>query len=49
MTDYEYHKLRAWLSVLKDVVREYKGRTLDNIIDNVQARVDHEKKRREKQ
>lgn len=47
MTDYEYHKLRAWLSVLKDVVKEYRTRTIENVIDNVEARVKYEEKRRE--
>lgn len=32
-------KLLEWLTVLKDVQTEYSGRTLDNIIDNVEARV----------
>lgn len=39
MTDNDYYKLRAWLSVLRDVATEYSGRTLDNIIQNVEARV----------
>lgn len=35
----ETMKLRLQLSVLKDVVKEYKGRTIDNIITNLEARV----------
>ena len=35
----ETMKLRLQLSVLKDVVKEYKGRTIDNIITNLEERV----------
>ena len=37
--NYELNKLKAWLAVLRDVAEEYSGRTLDNIIDNIEARV----------
>lgn len=46
MMDYEYLKLRAWLAVLKDVAKEYSGRTIDNVIQNVEDRVKYEEKRR---
>ena len=32
-------RLRAQLSVLKDVAREYPGRTIENIITNLEARI----------
>jgi hypothetical protein len=31
-------KLRAQLAVLRDLVNEYRGRTIDNIIDNLEQR-----------
>ena len=37
--DYETNRLRAQLSVLKDVMEEYSGRTIDNIIVNVESRI----------
>ena len=37
--DYELHKLRAQLSVLNDVIEEYSGRTIDNIVQNIEARI----------
>ena len=45
--NYEYLKLKAWLSVLKDVQKEYSGRTLDNIISNVEDRVEDAERRRD--
>ena len=39
MTDYELNKLRAQLAILKDVMEEYSGRTIDNIIANIEARI----------
>ena len=35
----EEFRLRAQLSVLKDVAEEYRGRTIDNIITNIEARL----------
>lgn len=32
-------RLRAQLSVLRDVAREYNGRTINNIIANLEARI----------
>ena len=37
--DYELNKLRAQLSILKDVMEEYGGRTIDNIVANIEARI----------
>ena len=37
--DYELLKLRAQLSVLNDVMEEYSGRTIDNIVSNLEARI----------
>ena len=38
---YNELRIRAQLSVLRDVQKEYTGRTIDNIIDNLQARLDY--------
>lgn len=32
-------RLRAQLSVLKDVAKEYNGRTINNVIANLEARI----------
>lgn len=37
--DYEYHKLRAQLSVLKDVAKEYPTCSIGNIIQQIEARI----------
>lgn len=37
--DYEYHKLRAQLSVLKDVIEVYPTCSIDNIIAQISARI----------
>lgn len=39
MTDYEINRLRAQLAILKDVMAEYSGRTIDNIIVNLESRI----------
>lgn len=39
-TIYNELRIRAQLSVLRDVQKECTGRTIDNIIDNLQARLD---------
>ena len=39
-TIYNELRIRAQLSVLRDVQKEYTGRTIDNIIDNLQSRLD---------
>ena len=48
MKDFELMKLRAQRSILMDVAREYPGRTIENIIQNMDARIkNHEKQRKE--
>ena len=37
--NYDTLKLRAQASVLKDVAREYPGRTIENVISNIEARI----------
>ena len=39
MDNYELIKLKAQRAVLNDLMREYSGRTLDNIITNLDARI----------
>lgn len=39
--------MRCWLSVLKEVRKEYSGRTIDNIIQNIEARINFLDKERE--
>ncbi len=43
--NYQLHKLKAWLAVLKDVAEEYSGRTIDNVIQNIQDRVEYAERR----
>lgn len=38
-------KLKRWLTTLEEVAEEYSGRTLDNIIDNIKARISVYEKR----
>lgn len=38
-TNYDTLKLRAQVAVLKDVAKEYSGRTIENIIANIEARI----------
>ena len=40
-------RLRVWLSILKEVRKEYAGRTIDNIIQNIDARIKYLDKDRE--
>lgn len=35
----ELFKLKAQVAVLKDVMKEYSGRTIDNIVANIEARI----------
>lgn len=35
----ELFKLRAQVAVLKDVAKDYGGRTIENIIVNIEARI----------
>ena len=37
--DYELHKLKAQVSVLKDVEKEYPTATISNAISQIQARI----------
>ena len=39
MNDYHLTKLRAQRAILEEVAREYSGRTLENIIDNLTQRI----------
>ena len=45
MVTSEYDKLKRWLTNLEEVAEEYSGRTLDNIIDNIKARISVYEKR----
>lgn len=44
MIDYKYHRLRAQLSVLKDVENEYPTCSISNIIRQIQSRIDNYEK-----
>lgn len=35
----ELFKLKAQVAVLKDVMKEYSGRTIENVISNIEARI----------
>ena len=37
--NYELLKLKAQLTILCDVMEEYSGRTIDNIVQNIGARI----------
>ena len=39
MTVFEYNQLKSQLACLLTVQKVYPGRTIDNIIDNIQARI----------
>jgi hypothetical protein len=39
MNDYTLTKLRAQRAILQEVAKEYSGRTLENIIDNLTQRI----------
>lgn len=39
MNDYATLKLKAQASVLRDLMKEYSGRTLDNILANIESRI----------
>lgn len=42
MTDNEkHHHLIIWLDLLQTLLPEYKGRTIDNIIDNIKQRINY--------
>lgn len=39
MTQAEYIRLKAQVAVLKEVAEEYSGKTIDNIIVQIEARL----------
>ena len=39
--EYEFHKIRSQLAVLRDVVAEYPTSSLPNVIQQLQARLDN--------
>lgn len=41
-------RLRAQLSILRDLVKEYSGRTIDNVIQGLEARVKHYEQKKDK-
>lgn len=43
--DYIILKLRAQLAILRDVQKHYSGRTIDNIIQNMESILDYHIKR----
>ena len=45
MKDFELMKLLAQRSILMDVAKEYPGRTIENIIQNLDARIEANEKR----
>lgn len=44
MGNYETLKLRAQVVILKEVAEEYPGRTIENIISNIEARIEARRK-----
>lgn len=44
MTARDYIRLTALISILKEVQQDYQGQTIDNIIRQIEARLDHAKK-----
>ena len=46
MKDFELMKLRAQRSILMDVAKEYPGRTIENIIQNLDARISNYEKQK---
>ena len=47
MTEQELFRIKAQKAVLKDVAKEYPSRTIENIIANIEARINnHEKQQR---
>ena len=49
MTEQELFKIKAQKSVLEDVAEEYPGRTIENVIQNIDARIsNYEKQKRGK-
>ena len=42
-------RYKAWLSVLRDVSKEYHGRNIDNIIQNIESVIKELEKQKEEQ
>ena len=41
----ETHRLRAQVAILRDVAQDYPGRTIENIIANIEARIKAQEER----
>lgn len=41
----ETHRLRAQAAILRDVAQDYPGRTIENIISNIEARIKAQEER----
>ena len=41
----EAHRLRAQVAILRDVAQYYPGRTIENIIANIEARIKAQEER----
>jgi len=35
----EIYKLRTWATILQDIIKEYPGRTIENVLGNIEARI----------
>ena len=44
MTERDFIRLTALIPILKEVQQDYQGQTIDNIIRQVEVRVNHAKK-----
>lgn len=44
MTERDFIRLTALISILKEVQHDYQGQTIDNIIRQIEARVNYAKK-----
>ena len=42
---YKLFKMKAWLSVARDIQREFSGLTIENIIQQLEAIIEHLNKR----
>lgn len=42
----ETHRLRAQAAILRDVAQDYPGRTIENIIANIEARIKAQEERK---
>lgn len=39
--DYDYHRLKAWESILEDVAKDYPTSSIPNAITQIKARIKH--------